>query len=153
MRRLISLAPWFGSHLQRDIYITLKNQNDPKVPEKMLEAALLRRAAENVRRIMSLQESKPSLAELHQRGAVGDDVWTRFLAAEKIMDAEVMECAGEANAIKPGWAQVMFQSAAEIVHNDKIHERLALVSERHQKEKERMEALRSQAAAELELEK
>ncbi|KAK9241349.1 Sec62/63 complex, subunit Sec66 [Lipomyces kononenkoae] len=150
VRRLVGLKPWFDEHASRDIYLSLKAQTSPKVPEKMLKAALLRRATENVRRIMSLQESKPALAELHQRGAVGDELWTRFLAAEKVMDAEIMECAGEANTIKPGWAQTLFPSAAEIVHNSRIRERLAQVPELQKEEREKWQIVRETALSELE---
>ncbi|KAK7205622.1 Sec62/63 complex, subunit Sec66 [Myxozyma melibiosi] len=150
VHRLVNLEPWFGQHVERDIYYTLKTQSEPKVPEKMLKAALLRRAAENVRRIVSLQESKPALAELHQRGAVGDELWTRFLAAEKIMDAEVMECAGEANALKEGWPQIMFQTAAEMVQNDKIRVRLEKVPAQQEQARQEVERLRARATAELE---
>ncbi|KAK9245564.1 Sec62/63 complex, subunit Sec66 [Lipomyces tetrasporus] len=152
VRRLIGLKPWFEEHDARDIYLSLKAQTSPKVPEKMLKAALLRRATEDVRRIMSLQESKPALAELHQRGAVGDEIWTRFLAAEKVMDAEVMECAGEANAIKPGWAQTLFPSAAEIVHNSRIRDHLTEVPELQRAEREKWEKEREKVVSELEKE-
>ncbi|KAK9356340.1 Sec62/63 complex, subunit Sec66 [Lipomyces doorenjongii] len=150
VRRLVGLQPWFGEHDSRDIYLSLRAQTSPKVPEKMLKAALLRRATEDVRRIMSLQESKPALGELHQRGAVGDEIWTRFLAAEKVMDAEIMECAGEANFIKPGWAQTLFPSAAEIVQNSRIRERLAQVPELQKEEREKWEKVREKVLSELE---
>ncbi|KAK9482868.1 Sec62/63 complex, subunit Sec66 [Lipomyces starkeyi] len=150
VRRLVGLKPWFDEHDSRDIYLSLKVQTSPKVPEKMIKAALLRRATEDVRRIMSLQESKPALAELHQRGAVGDEIWTRFLAAEKVMDAEIMECAGEANFIKPGWAQTLFPSAAEIVQNSRIRDRLAQVPELQKEEREKWERVRETVLSELE---
>ncbi|KAK9478745.1 Sec62/63 complex, subunit Sec66 [Lipomyces japonicus] len=127
VRRLVNLTPWFGPHDSRQIYESIKalpSTTGQKIPEKTIKAALLQRATENVRRIMVLQESKPALTELHQRGSIGDEIWTRFLAAEKLMDGEIMECAGEANLIKPGWAQVLFASAAEIVHNQRLREKL-----------------------------
>ncbi|KAK9467161.1 Sec62/63 complex, subunit Sec66 [Lipomyces arxii] len=139
VQRLVGLKPWFGSHDARDIYLSLKRVETPKLPEKMLKAALLRRASEDLRRIMTLQESKPALTELHQRGVVGDEVWTRFLAAEKVMDAEIMECVAEANALKPGWAQTLFASASEIAQNARIRERLAKVQEAQRIEKEKWE--------------
>ncbi|KAK9448462.1 Sec62/63 complex, subunit Sec66 [Limtongia smithiae] len=150
VQRLIGLKPWFGEHTEREIYLSLKAQNAPRVPDKMLKAALMTRAAEDVRRIMTLQESKPALMELHQRGAVGDELWARFLAAEKVMDAEVMECAAEANALKAGWAQQLFQNAAEMVHNYRLRERLAKVPAEQAQAKERWAAESARAEAELE---
>ncbi|KAK9461945.1 Pre protein translocase subunit Sec66-domain-containing protein [Lipomyces oligophaga] len=128
VQKLVELEPWFGEHIARNVYLTLKTQTNTKVPDKMLKAALLRRAVEDVSRLMSLQENKPALAELNQRGAVGDELWTRYVTAEKIMEVEVQECAMEANTLKPGWAQTLFPSAAEIVQNTRIRERLDKVA-------------------------
>ncbi|KAK9453974.1 Sec62/63 complex, subunit Sec66 [Dipodascopsis uninucleata] len=152
VQRLVGLKPWFPAHDARNIYLSLKEKTSPKVPEKMLRAALLRRATEDIKRIMVLQESKPALVELHQRSAVGDELWTRFLATEKLMDAEVMECVQEANILKPGWAQTLFATAAEIVHNERLRQRLAQITEQKEKEKERWEKEKEKVTVEFEKE-
>lgn len=110
----------------------------------MLKAALLRRAAEDIRRLLTLRTQKPALAMLLQRGSVGDDLWQRLLRAEKEMEEEVRDVVAEvcysfwpflkalfsmrhgicillttkqANAYQPNWGQTIFQSANEMMNN------------------------------------
>ena len=100
-----SLEPWFGPHLQRDVYFSLleleppptsgSGKKAPPVPDTILKAALLRRAAEDIRRIMDLRSQKPALAMLLQRGSVGDDLWQRILRAEKEVDDEIRDVISE----------------------------------------------------------
>ncbi|KAL4996543.1 Pre protein translocase subunit Sec66-domain-containing protein [Aspergillus recurvatus] len=135
-RKATSLEPWFPPHLQRDIYFSLLHLDPPAssekkvaVPESVLKAALLRRAQEDIRRVMTLRSQKQALSVLLQRGSVGDDLWQRFLRAEKEMEDEVRDVVTEANAYAPNWGQVIFQSANEMVNNAIVRERL----EKHQK--------------------
>lgn len=65
------------------------------MPETVLKAALLRRAAEDINRLMALRNQKPALAGLLQKGSVGDDLWQRFLRAEKEMQDEVQDVVAE----------------------------------------------------------
>ncbi|KAL1982292.1 hypothetical protein VTN96DRAFT_1450 [Rasamsonia emersonii] len=129
-----SLEPWFPSHLQRDIYYSLlhldqpqssgKEKKAPAVPETVLKAALLRRATEDINRIMAIRDQKQALALLLQRGSVGDDLWQRFLRAEKEMEAEVRDVVQEANAYVPNWGQTIFQSAREMDSNIVFRQRI-----------------------------
>lgn len=80
--RAASLEPWFPTHTARDVYLTLLHI-DPPVPASLLKAALLRRATEDIHRIITIRSAKQALAQLLQRGSIGDDLWTRFTAAEK----------------------------------------------------------------------
>jgi len=97
----------------------------PPVPESVLKAALLRRATEDIRRVMTLRSQKQALSMLLQRGSVGDDLWQRFLRAEKEMEDEVRDVVAEANAYVPNWGQVIFQSANEMLNNDLYRARVA----------------------------
>jgi translocation protein SEC66 len=100
-----SLEPWFPTHLQRDIYFSLlhlepsasstKEKKAPAIPDSVLKASLLRRASEDIRRIMALRSQKQALAMLLQRGSVGDDLWQRFQRAEKEMEDEVKDVVSE----------------------------------------------------------
>lgn len=99
-----SLEPWFPAHLQRDIYFSLlhidpSSQSEEKkisaVPESVLKAALLRRATEDIRRVLALRSQKQALSMLLQRGSVGDDLWQRFSRAEKEMEEEVKDVVSE----------------------------------------------------------
>ncbi|CAI7574837.1 hypothetical protein PCG10_001149 [Penicillium crustosum] len=129
-----SLEPWFPAHLQRDIYFSLlhlepsatstKEKKAPAIPDSIFKASLLRRAAEDIRRIMALRSQKQALTTLVQRGSVGDDLWQRFQRAEKEMEDEVKDVVSEANAYVPGWGQTIFQSANEMMNNDIYRKRM-----------------------------
>jgi len=126
-----SLAPWFPPHLQRNIYLSLlhlepeagANPKNPAVPETVLKAALLRRATEDIHRILAIRSAKQALSSLLQRGSVGDDLWQRFLRAEKEVEEELRDVVNEANAFAPNWGQTIFQSANEMANNDLLRKR------------------------------
>jgi translocation protein SEC66 len=104
------LESWFPPHRARDVYLSLLHI-DPadlssgsetklkEVPDSLLKAALLRRALEDIRRIIQLRGSKAALQSLVQRGSVGDELWQRFLRAEQEMEAEVKDVAQEVRAL------------------------------------------------------
>ncbi|KAH6898955.1 Sec62/63 complex, subunit Sec66 [Thelonectria olida] len=119
-----NLAPWFGPHLQRNVYLSLLDQQpedgDEKtsaVPDSVLRAALMRRAVEDIRRLIQVKNAKQACSTLLQRGSVGDDLWQRFERAEKDMEAELRDVVTEANALAPNWGQTIFQSAHEMTAN------------------------------------
>ncbi|KAF7594268.1 translocation protein S66 [Aspergillus hancockii] len=133
-QKAYSLEAWFPAHLQRDIYFSLLHIDPPAstkekkavaVPESVLKAALLRRAEEDIKRVLALRSQKQALAVLLQRGSVGDDLWQRFQRAEKEMEDEVRDVVSEANAYAPGWGQTIFQSANEMMNNTLFRERIA----------------------------
>lgn len=108
LSKAAKLEPWFPPHKQRDIYLSLLHL-DPaeasdsgdgekklsRVPDSMLKAALLKRALEDIQRIVQLRSSKPALQTLLQRGSVGDELWQRFQRAEKEMEEEVKDVVNE----------------------------------------------------------
>lgn len=96
----------------------------PAIPESVLKASLLRRATEDIRRVLALRSQKQALSVLLQRGSVGDDLWQRFQRAEKEMEDEVKDVVAEANAYVPNWGQVIFQSANEMMNNDLYRKRM-----------------------------
>lgn len=96
------LEPWFDPHVQRNVYLSLLHlEPQPgqdkvtSVPDSILKAALLQRAAEDIRRILAIRGAKQPLSQLLQRGSVGDDLWQRFLRAEKEMEAELRDVVEE----------------------------------------------------------
>jgi translocation protein SEC66 len=115
------LEPWFPSHPERDVYVSLL-QCDPPAHDGLIKAALVRRAVADVHRIFRLREDKGALSNLLQKGSIGDDLWTSFLAAEKELEAEILEVVTEAETFKQGWGNLIFQTAAEIVQNEKLRE-------------------------------
>jgi translocation protein SEC66 len=116
-----SFEPWFPAHPARDIYITLLSA-DPSVPESMLKSALLVRATADVKRIWRIKEDKQTLNGLHERGLVGDDTMARFAAAEKELEAEIVDVVSEANTFRPGWGAMIFATASEMAHAEKTRE-------------------------------
>ncbi|OJT03128.1 Translocation protein sec66 [Trametes pubescens] len=111
---------YFPPHHERDVYFSLMQMSDPPASESLLKAALVRRAMTDVTRIIRLREDKPALQNLLQKGSIGDDLWNSLLAAEKEMEAEILEVAAEANAYVEGWGSVIFQTATEMMHNEKM---------------------------------
>lgn len=71
------------------------------MPETVLKAALLRRAAEDIKRVLEIRDQKQALSLLLQRGSVGDDLWQRFLRAEKEMEEEVRDVVQEVSPPVP----------------------------------------------------
>ncbi len=97
-----TLAPWFPPHTQRDIYLSLLHlepeegeKKVPLVPDSLKRAALLRRAFEDIHRIIQIRSAKQACSTLLQRGSVGDDLWQRFLRAEKEMEEELRDVVTE----------------------------------------------------------
>jgi hypothetical protein len=84
--------------MQRNVYLSLLHlepepgkEKAPTVPESVLRAALLRRAVEDIHRIIQVRSAKQACSPLLQRGSVGDDLWQRFLRAEKEMEEELRD--------------------------------------------------------------
>ncbi|KAI1105245.1 Sec62/63 complex, subunit Sec66 [Jackrogersella minutella] len=155
-----NLEPWFPPHLQRNIYLTLLHmepeagqEKAPKVPDSVIRAALLRRAVEDIRRIIQIRTSKQALNTLLQRGSVGDDLNQRFIRAEKEIEEELRDVVMEANALAPGWGQTIFQSANEIAANTMLRTRLDEIENRAETDKEwwekRREAIKKDFMKEL----
>jgi translocation protein SEC66 len=151
-----NLAPWFGPHLQRNIYLSLLHmepeegsEKAPKVPESVIRAALLRRAVEDIHRLIQIKTAKQACSSLLQRGSVGDDLWQRFQRAEKEMEEELRDVVTEANALAPNWGQSIFGSAHEIAANTTLRERLDEVHAQTDSEKQWWEKRRGQIQTEF----
>ncbi|KAH8815108.1 Pre protein translocase subunit Sec66-domain-containing protein [Xylogone sp. PMI_703] len=154
--RSATLAPWFPPHLQRNIYLSLLHlepeagkEKAPAVPESVLRAALLRRAVEDIHRIIQVRTAKQACSTLLQRGSVGDDLWQRFLRAEKEMEQELTDVVMEANALAPSWGQTIFQSANEIAANTVFRKRLDEIQSQTEAEKQWWEKRRASIQTEF----
>ena len=113
------IEPYFPRHHERDTYVTLLQRTDPPASDALLKAALVRRAIADVQRILRLREDKQALQNLLQKGSVGDDLWNSLQAAEKELEAEIVEVHAEANSFVEGWGHVLFQTASEMLANEK----------------------------------
>ncbi|KAF7294994.1 hypothetical protein MIND_01037500 [Mycena indigotica] len=115
-----SLPPYFPTHAERNVYVTLLQKTDPPASDALLKSALVRRAMTDVQRVLRLREDKPALQNLLQKGSIGEDLWNSLLAAEKEIEAEVMEVVAEANSFVEGWGQIIFPTANEMIANEKM---------------------------------
>jgi translocation protein SEC66 len=70
-------------------------EKSPRVPDSVLRAALLRRAVEDIHRLIQIKSAKQACGTLLQRGSVGDDLWQRFQRAEKEMEEELRDVVTE----------------------------------------------------------
>ncbi|KAJ7905422.1 translocation protein sec66 [Mycena olivaceomarginata] len=130
--RTKSLPPYFPSHADRNVYVTLLQKTDPPASDQLLKSALVRRAMADVLRVLRLREDKPALQALLQKGSIGDDLWNSLLAAEKELEAEIMEVVAEANSFVEGWGQVIFPTANEMIANEKMRSLFENVEETKQ---------------------
>lgn len=95
------MAPWFGPHLQRNVYHTLlqldgaEGEKSQKIPDSVLRAALMRRAVEDIHRLNQIKNAKQACSSLLQRGSVGDDLWQSFQRAETEMTEELRDVVTE----------------------------------------------------------
>ncbi|KAH8602886.1 Pre protein translocase subunit Sec66-domain-containing protein [Bisporella sp. PMI_857] len=151
-----TLAPWFPQHLPKDIYLSLLHlepeegkEKAPTVPDSVIRAALLRRAVEDIHRIIQIRSAKQACTTLLQRGSVGDDLNERFIRAEKDMENELRDVVQEANALSEGWGNTIFQSANEIAANTAFKKRLNEVQSKAPAEKEWWEKRRASIQSEF----
>ncbi|KAG0091941.1 translocation protein S66 [Podila epicladia] len=137
--------PWFPEHVARNQYIALL-QAEPEASDNQLMAALLRRAMEDVVRVLSMREDKQVLANLVKQGTLGDDIWTQFTLSEKELEAEIMAVIEEANTFKEGWGQTILQTASEMVMHEKTKQLQKELVVRKEEEG-RKQALREEKAS------
>jgi translocation protein SEC66 len=83
----------------------------------------------DVQRHLRIREDKPALQSLLQKGSVGDNLWNSLLAAEKELEVELMEVASEANSFVEGWGQAIFQTANEMLVNEKMRTTVERINE------------------------
>jgi translocation protein SEC66 len=167
-----SLEPWFEPHIPRNIYLSLLHlepapgQKPILVPDSVLRAALLRRATEDIHRVLAIRSAKAALGVLVQRGSVGDDLWKRFQRAEQEIEDELRDVVTEvrtsintsknphsnplqANALQPGWGASIFQTANEMASNIVIRKRVEDIQAKAKAETEWWEKKRATIQSEF----
>ncbi|ODN76788.1 hypothetical protein L202_05389 [Cryptococcus amylolentus CBS 6039] len=133
-----SFTPYFPTHPARDIYVSLLS-NSPSTPDNLLKSALLARAIVDIQRLAQLRDDKMALNNLHTRGLIGDDTMARFAAAEKELEAEVLDVVSEANSFKQGWGQFIFGTASEAAQAEKTRNTVMNMHVIRQMEEKRLE--------------
>ena len=106
--------PWFPDHHARDVYLTLLHLDSPPCPPKLLKAALLERAREDVARVYTLRESKTAGNQLLQKGSLSESTFQQINAAEAEMNLEIQDVMAEARALGGDeWAASILAQANE----------------------------------------
>ncbi|GAA94276.1 uncharacterized protein L969DRAFT_97401 [Mixia osmundae IAM 14324] len=142
--------PWYPPHHDRDIYVSLLSlEPPPQLP--ILVAALLRRAVFDVKLMWQNRETKQALNQLLLKGQIGDELWNRFLVAEKELELELVEVVEEANTLKEGWGQVIFGLANEMAMHEKQKEIYEQIPSLRAQEKARLEESLISAPKELQI--
>lgn len=142
------MAPLFSTSFARDNYYALKNL-EKTPPERLINAALIRWASESVRKLLKLKTNKEILSTLHQRGSIGDNTYTKFLAQEKQIELELNVIVQEANSIKPEWGNTIFQTAQEVALNQGLRKRLSDTKQNVLDYQEQFDLVQKQSLQEL----
>lgn len=139
-RRLQSLTkvePLFKENYTAVLYQHLKDQytnkdlpKDQRPHEKVMKAALLRRAVEAIRRSMKLKENEPVFNKLYQNGLIGDDIFKQYQIQIKFQELELKDIVTECETYKKGWVQTFFPLAQEICFNEALRRRLKALDDR-----------------------
>lgn len=137
VKNLTNAEQIFDENYSLTIYNTLKQQyNDPDLPkdqkphEKVMKAALLKRAVEAIRRSLRLKESEPVYKNLYQNGLIGDDLFQQFNIQVKFQELEIKEIAQDCEVYKKNWSQLFFKVAQEICFNEALRRRLFAMDDR-----------------------
>ncbi|VEU23943.1 DEKNAAC105193 [Brettanomyces naardenensis] len=130
LNKLRSMKPVFHENKAKEMYLQLRDQTDPKVNDKVLKAALIRRGSEAIRRMFKLKECESYMNILYMKGYIGDEDHERFKIEKKLQDLELSELAAEAESYKKGWAQTFFPVCQEATMNEALRRRLKSVEER-----------------------
>jgi translocation protein SEC66 len=112
-----------GEIPERDTYVSLLQCTDPPASDALLKAALVQRVITDVQRILRLCEDKQALQNLPQTGSVRDDLWNSLVAAERELEEEIVEVHAKANSFIEGWGHLLFQTASEMLANEKTRGR------------------------------
>lgn len=142
------MEPFYTTAFARDNYYALKALEKPP-PEKIMRAALLRWASEDVRKLLKIKSCKEVLTTLHQRGSVGDNTWTKVTTQEKQIELEINAIAAEANELKAGWANTIFQTATELTQNEGLRKRLADTKEMKAQFQEKLDIIQKKSLEEF----
>lgn len=124
LNELRSMPSLFRENRAKEMYLQLKNQKDPKVNEKLLKTALIRRGAEAIKRMLKLKECEVYINLLYLKGLVGDEDHERLKIEKKVEEVELRELAMEAETYKKGWSQSFFAVCQEAALNEALRRRL-----------------------------
>lgn len=137
VNKLATVEPIFADNNPALLYAFLKGKyTDPeatketKPHEKVMKAALLRRAVEAIRRSLKLKENEPIFNKLYQDGLIGEEIHTQFEIEAKMQEMEFQAIVQEVESYKKGWVSTFFPLAQEICFNEALRRRLNAMDDR-----------------------
>jgi translocation protein SEC66 len=131
------VEPWFPEHHQRNVYFTLLHMEDSVCPPKLLRAALLERAKENISRIHILRDSKIAAHELLRKGSISESLYQQIITAEEEMSLEMKDVIAEAKGLEGDeWGKTIIAQANEYYQKGIVLKTLQHVKEFEEREKE-----------------
>jgi translocation protein SEC66 len=74
----------------------------------------------SITQIIVTRDSKAALSLLLAKGQIGDELWERFLAAEKELEIEIVEVCEEAETWMVGYGKIIFGVAADMIAHEGI---------------------------------
>lgn len=140
LSKMIDVEPFFGRNYSLELYTAVKDRYYDKLlpkegrpPEKVVKAALLRRAVEAIRRSLKLKENEPVFNKLYQEGLIGDDVFKQYEFQNKVQQVELKEIVEECQQFSKEWPTTFFPVAQEICYNEALRRRLNCMDDRSEK--------------------
>lgn len=137
VNKLAKVEPIFADNNPALLYAFLKEKyidpeatKETKPHEKVMKAALLRRAVEAIRRSLKLKENEPVFTKLYQEGLIGEEVHTQFEIEAKMQEMEFQAIVQEVESFKKGWVSTFFPLAQEICFNEALRRRLNAMDDR-----------------------
>lgn len=116
---------WFGPNREKEAYMCLlkeleddedkSNENDLLLLEEKLKKALLRRTMTTMRRLFELQEDSDCLSTLSRNGSLSEELMASFKTAQNELQAEMLECQEDAETLKEGWGDKLFDEAGKMI--------------------------------------
>ena len=129
---------------------TISTSTDPLLVQ--VRAALMRRAMCDVLTVIKMRDDEPSIIALHGKGLLPPDTWTSFLESKEEMETELQAVVAEAEVLKAGWGESIFEQASKLCGLEKRKEFIKAAKEKKKAEEERVEEERRKAAVEEEQE-
>lgn len=137
LSKLIDVEPFFGPNYSLELYSAVKDRyydkqlpKEGRPPEKVVKAALLRRAVEAIRRSLKLKENEPVFNKLYQEGLIGDDLFKQYEFQNKVQQLELKEIVDECQQFSKEWPATFFPVAQEICYNEALRRRLHSMDDR-----------------------
>lgn len=122
---LIKKTNWFGPNREKDAYLLLlkeleddkdsSNEDDLLLMEEKLKKALIKRTMTTMRRLFELQEDSDCLTTLSRNGSLSEELMASFKTAQNELQAEMLECQEDAETLKEGWGDKLFDEAGKMI--------------------------------------